>query len=145
MERKKKKTRKPKFLLDCCTTDSRLREYNGLIDSNLAAFFSSEIRRKTLMQNKLVSPRGLILTGNWIAPSKSQKIFKNRKSESIKPYISLSPKSSLPKIKRKKIKTMQSAESILQKTNEVTNPELNNRVKVPKLRIKSEPELIFRI
>lgn len=40
-KRSKSRHKKSKFILDCHNTNSRLREYNGLWDPNLAGFFST--------------------------------------------------------------------------------------------------------
>ena len=49
------------FTLDCMATSSRMREYNGLRDYNLAGFFASRDRRKMLVKQRLISKEGAIV------------------------------------------------------------------------------------
>lgn len=53
---------KGSFVLDCASTQSKMSEYNGLRDSNLAGFFASRKRRKLLQKNGLITKSGLIVS-----------------------------------------------------------------------------------
>lgn len=58
---KKRKSKPETFKLDCMALTSRMKEYEGLHDTNLAAFFVSKQRRKLLHKQGLISRQGIIL------------------------------------------------------------------------------------
>ncbi|CAG9318311.1 unnamed protein product [Blepharisma stoltei] len=98
MHKRSKKAKKPMFVLDCITPDSKLKEYNGLVDSNLAVFFSHLPRKKILIQNKLISPKGFIITKKVFKRNKSPKSFDPSDHKHIlKRHKSSSPKNQIVK------------------------------------------------
>lgn len=58
---KKRKNKPEIFTLDCMALTSRMKEYEGLHDANLAAFFVSKQTRKLLHKQGLISKQGIIL------------------------------------------------------------------------------------
>ncbi|CAG9311598.1 unnamed protein product [Blepharisma stoltei] len=71
---------KPEFVLDCASTMSKMSEYNGLRDGNLAGFFASKKRRKLLWKHGLITKGGLI-----VDKTNSSQFSETKRS---KPYLS---------------------------------------------------------